>query len=335
MDTETQDFAKFSSVEDIISLENRTLRQDLKAQKQENSNSKAQLDNLQRKFQEFRIFHAKVKSMIAKEASEFANDKNATIESLERELENTRWDYKEVLDEIRIAGDELRIAGEDMTRMRADGQELERRLDEEEETNRQLRLQLENANRDAAVFSEQRERDLKRIQALEQDLDAAKREPSQGSEKREVRGATMALISMTGRALQKISKNTVKEGKEQQNVHKAARGLSFISTGSTTQSGFENVQQKSERQTRGVQVAANVTSRHVRENLTLQSSSCDHTDILLGIVHRNIAEFEAEKFGRGADAGKLVKMYQGLKYDRRDWFFAGSDGHRSRDCTMT
>ncbi|KAH7400421.1 hypothetical protein BKA64DRAFT_745029 [Cadophora sp. MPI-SDFR-AT-0126] len=309
MYTETQNSAEIASIEDDMSLENQKLRQDLESQNLVSSDLRAQLDDTKKKFQEFHTFHEKVKSMMAQDASKVVSAKNATIESLKDELENKRWECRELIDEIRDAGEE------------------------EEKTNQALRLQLEQANKQVAMLSEQRERDKNKIEALEQELDAAKHNASLGVQKTEVPDFTTTLKAMTRRALQNMSTNQAKEGNEVQVVSNAAGSSLAMSTRSATQSRIENEHQTPESQTGGAQVRANLTNRQTGENVTPPSNSCDHTGILLGIVNRNIADYEAEKFGRGAEARNPVQMYQGLKYERRDWFFAGSGGHHSRDST--
>ncbi|KAK0108649.1 hypothetical protein ONS95_003442 [Cadophora gregata] len=266
-----------ASVEDTIATENIKLKQDLAINTREIDSLKGQLDNFERKFREFRIFHENVKR---KGASKLTHEKTATIKTLQEQLENKQHDYQEVLDEIEIAGYDAKTAQEEVTRLLTDIQDLEQRLEEEEETNRQMQRQLETANREGVVLSEQRERDVKRIEELERELEAVKREVKKDRKDRRAREATGAKVSIRLYATEESSSNMRR---------------------SKAQSREGNVQGGTGGHTRGER---NVTSEDSRESGMLQLHSSENSEILWGLLDRNIADFEAEEVANSA-TGKL------------------------------
>ena len=66
-------------------------------------------------------------------------------------------------------------------------------------------------------------------------------------------------------------------------------------------SGHQTLQQNSGSQTGAGRVRASLETEHARENVTLQSNSSEHTGILLGIIRRNVADFEAEEVTQDTD----------------------------------
>ncbi|KAG4423498.1 hypothetical protein IFR04_003321 [Cadophora malorum] len=170
METQIFSFATATSVEEILTLENKQLQQDLQAQKLENSNLKAQLGNYEIKLRDLQTSHHKVTTRTATKASEL-EQKNFRMERLQNDLKYTRGNYEEVLDEIESAGVELTTARQEINRMDTDGKELEDRLEGEEEEPRKLRLQLELANKQFVVLFEQRERNATRIESLEHKIE--------------------------------------------------------------------------------------------------------------------------------------------------------------------
>ena len=256
-------------------LENEQLRRDLQIQKQDNEKLKAQLEDYEIKVRESQISIDKATTRMVEKMSEL-DEKNSRIERLQDNLAYTCGNYEEVLDEIESAGVELTAARQEIARMEADGIELEDRLDEEEEENRKLRFQLELANKQFVVLFKQRDRDAIRIEALEQKIEATSLNDT--SKKVEGRDVAQALVSMIGRAHSRLSRRI---------------------TGA--RSGHQRPQQNSRSQIRAGRVRASLETEHARENAILQSSSSEHTGILLGMAPRTIANIETEEVMRDTD----------------------------------